>query len=335
MSKSARIFCLVLSVFFLLSLPFLVPSGAMLDSERMSLFEQMDDEYDDSWDEGSLRLIDLLMPKAIAETAFEPLPFDTTAGRTPSANGYTSDGYEDESITLTLETIDLDQVMWRVARVRISHPSQLRTGLAGSPGSSRVALISSMARKYNAVIAINANYMANDPVKTSFEYRMGERVRAKFNRTKDLLIIDENADFHLFVKSDKSDVKKFTDEGHQIINAFTFGPALVKDGAMLELDAKYGYNPHGKEPRMAIGQTGPLEYVLVLAEGRTGDSEGVTQRELAEFMFSLGCIQAFNLDGGNSATMVFNGGYYQYKTSSNERAQSDMIYFATLVGESE
>ena len=335
MSKSTRIFCLVLSVFFILSLPFLVPSGAMLDSERMSLFEQMDDEYDDSWDEGSLRLIDLLMPKASAEAAFEPLPFDTTAGRTPSANGYTSDGYEDESITLTLETIDLDQVMWRVARVRISHPSQLRTGLAGSPGSSRVALISSMARKYNAVIAINANYMANDPVKTSFEYRMGERVRAKFNRTKDLLIIDENADFHLFVKSDKSDVKKFTDEGHQIINAFTFGPALVKDGAMLELDAKYGYNPHGKEPRMAIGQTGPLEYVLVLAEGRTGDSEGVTQRELAEFMFSLGCIQAFNLDGGNSATMVFNGGYYQYKTSSNERAQSDMIYFATLVGESE
>ena len=335
MSKSARIFCLVLSVFFLLSLPFLVPSGAMLDSERMSLFEQMDDEYDDSWDEGSLRLIDLLMPKASAEAAFEPLPFDTTAGRTPSANGYTSDGYEDESITLTLETIDLDQVMWRVARVRISHPSQLRTGLAGSPGSSRVALISSMARKYNAVIAINANYMANDPVKTSFEYRMGERVRAKFNRTKDLLIIDENADFHLFVKSDKSDVKKFTDEGHQIINAFTFGPALVKDGAMLELDAKYGYNPHGKEPRMAIGQTGPLEYVLVLAEGRTGDSEGVTQRELAEFMFSLGCLQAFNLDGGNSATMVFNGSYYQYKTSSNERAQSDMIYFATLVGESE
>lgn len=335
MSKSTRIFCLVLSVFFILSLPFLVPSGAMLDSERMSLFEQMDDEYDDSWYEGSLRLIDLLMPKASAEAAFEPLPFDTTAGRTPSANGYTSDGYEDESITLTLETIDLDQVMWRVARVRISHPSQLRTGLAGSPGSSRVALISSMARKYNAVIAINANYMANDPVKTSFEYRMVERVRAKFNRTKDLLIIDENADFHLFVKSDKSDVKKFTDEGHQIINAFTFGPALVKDGAMLELDAKYGYNPHGKEPRMAIGQTGPLEYVLVLAEGRTGDSEGVTQRELAEFMFSLGCLQAFNLDGGNSATMVFNGSYYQYKTSSNERAQSDMIYFATLVGESE
>lgn len=335
MSKSARILCLVLSIAFVLSLPFLVPSGAMLDSERMSLFEQMDDEYDDSWDEGALRLIDLLIPRASAEAAYDPLPIDFSEGRTPSADGYTPDGYEDESISLKLETMDIDQVMWRVARVRISHPSQMRTGLAGSPGSSRVALISSMARKFNAVIAINANYMANDPVKTSFEYRMGERVRAKFNRTKDLLIIDENADFHLFVKSAKSEVKNFTDAGHQIINAFTFGPALVKDGAILELDANYGYNPHGKEPRMAIGQTGPLEYVLVLAEGRTGDSEGVTQWELAEFMLGLGCQQAFNLDGGNSATMVFNGGYYQFKTSSNERAQSDMIYFATLVGESE
>ena len=83
---------------------------------------------------------------------------------------------------------------------------------------------------------------------------------------------------------------------------------------------------------MAIGQTGPLSYVLVLAEGRNKDSEGVTHQELADFMFDLGCIEAFNLDGGNTATMVFNGGYYQTgRSSTNERAQSDCIYFATAV----
>jgi len=105
----------------------------------------------------------------------------------------------------------------------------------------------------------------------------------------------------------------------------------VKDGALLTLDGKYGYNPHGDEPRMAIGQIGPLSYVLVLAEGRSKDSKGVSHEELANFMFDLGCMQAFNLDGGNSATMVFNGGYYQNKSRDNERAQSDMIYFASAV----
>ena len=120
------------------------------------------------------------------------------------------------------------------------------------------------------------------------------------------------------------------DAGHDIVNAFTFGPALVKDDILLELDDSYGYNPHGKEPRMAIGQTGPLQYVLVLAEGRNKDAQGVTHQEIATFMYQIGCKQAFNFDGGNSATMVFNETYYQEKTVSNERAQSDMLYFATL-----
>ncbi len=334
MTKLVRFLFLLLSLIFILSLPFLIPSGAMLDSERMNLFEQMDDDFED-WDDSSLRLIDLLIPGARAEQSIKPLPIDFSGGRKPLFDSFSPEGYEDDSIRLLLETFDVDHVVWRVARVRISHPSQLRTGLAGAPGSNRVALISNMAKKNNAIIAINANYLSNDPVKTSFEYRMGERIRAKLNRTKDLLIIDENADFHLFVKSVKEEVKAFTDTGHMIVNAFTFGPALVKDGVLLELDPKYGYNPHGKEPRMAIGQTGPLEYVLVLAEGRTGDSEGVTQQELAEYMLELGCLQAFNLDGGNSATMVFNDNFYQRKSFSNERAQSDMIYFATLAGESE
>ena len=121
-------------------------------------------------------------------------------------------------------------------------------------------------------------------------------------------------------------------DGHRIINAFTFGPALVIDEELQTIPQKYGYNPHGREPRMAIGQMDKLSYVLVLAEGRTEDSQGVTQQELADFMFGLGCSQAFNFDGGNSATMVFNGGYFQDKSRENERAQSDMLYFATLVG---
>lgn len=322
---------MALTLILALALPFLVPSGALLDSRREQLMEEMWQEEDAGPDAGGL--LDFLLPGASAEAQkpVTPLPEDFSPGYPLLPGGFSDTGYRDDSIEVTLETVEQDGVIYRVAKVFIAHPSQLRTAVAGKPGSSRVAFISSMAEKNNAAIAINANYMANDPVKTSFEYRMGEKIRAKYNRTKDLLIIDENADFNLFVRSDKKEVEDFLAKGHRIVNAFTFGPALVKDGALLELDGKYGYNPHGDEPRMAIGQIAPLSYVMVLAEGRSQDSKGVSHEELAGFMFDLNCMQAFNLDGGNSATMVFHGGYYQNKSRDNERAQSDMIYFASAI----
>ena len=322
MTRLTRMLCIVLAAAIVLLIPFVMPSGAMLYEEKLRLDEEMPTES--GW-------LDWLLPNAHAEAAIAPLPMDFSPGKQANPSLFTEQGYQDASITLRLETQDVDGVRWRVAYVDIKDPSQLRTAIAGNPGSSRVAMISSMAENNNAIIAINANYMSNDPVKTSYEYRMGEKIRAKYNKIKDLLITDENGDLHVIVKSNAEEVQAFLDQGHTIINAFTFGPALIKDNALLELDSNYQYNPHGKEPRMAIGQMGPLSYVLVHAEGRTAASEGVTQIELADFMYNLGCSQAFNFDGGNSATMVYNGGFYQDRSGGNERAQSDMLYFATLV----
>lgn len=326
MNNKTRILCIALAAFFVLTLPFFLSSGALLDDERNRILDEMPSE--------GAGLLDLLIPRAMAETAPQapaPLPMDFSPGYKPNPAAFSDSGYQDASITLTLETQTQEGVVWRIAYVTISDPSQLRTATAGKPGSTRVALISSMAEKFNAVIAINANYMANDPEKTSFEYRMGEKVRARYNKVKDLLITDENGDFHIFVQSAKEEVQAFLNAGHTIINAFTFGPALIKDSVLLNLDPNYSYNPHGREPRMAIGQLDKLSYVIVLAEGRTQASQGVTHIELADFMYALGCRQAFNFDGGNSATFIFNGGYYQDKSLSNERAQSDMLYFATLI----
>ena len=318
MKKSTRILLYTLTALMLLSLSFLIPSGSMLS------------DYQDQWMEWTWELEGLL-PTAYAEGA--SLPIDFTPGMTPNPDAYTEDGYQDESITVQLETVEDEGVVWRIARVNIADASQLRTGIAGSKvTSSKPAMVSSMAQKYNAVIAFSGDYYTNDPAKTSFEYRMGQKIRNKANKKKDILIIDENGDFHTFIKSDPDKMAAFNSSEHTIVNAFTFGPALVSEGNLLTCDTGYGYDPNGKAPRMAIGQMGPLSYVLVLAEGRNKDSEGVTHQELADFMFDLGCIEAYNLDGGNTATMVINGSYYQTgRSSTNERAQSDCIYFATTV----
>ena len=115
-----------------------------------------------------------------------------------------------------------------------------------------------------------------------------------------------------------------------MVNAFTFGPALVKDGELLELDSGYGYNPGGREPRVAIGQMGPLEYVMVVIEVKSRDGKsGFSQHKLAEFMYELGCKQAFNLDGGNSAIMVFGDQVIKGQPGGDERQLYDIIYFAS------
>ena len=289
--------------------------------------------------DGNGGFLRLLLPAACAEeiqaeteTAYS-LPVDFTAGYAPNEELFTEGGYEDDSIRVQMETREEDGVVWRIAWVEVASPTQLRTGIAGSKvTSSTNKLVPDMAQEYNAVVAMNGDWYTKDPKKTTFEYRMGEKIRNKTNRKKDILIIDENGDFHTFIKSQGVlDFEK--DTGRRIINAFTFGPALVQGGQVLKMDKEYGYNPNGKEPRSAIGQMDSLSYVLVIAEGR-GESAGVTHQQLADFMGALGCREAFNLDGGGTAVMVFHGEVYN-RLGGDPRSQSDIIYFATAVSPEE
>ena len=162
---------------------------------------------------------------------------------------------------------------------------------------------------------------------------MTQKIRSKRNKTKDILIIDDQGDFHLYIQSAgiEDAPSEMKNAGLKLVNAFTFGPALVKDGELMEIDENYGYNPHGREPRAAIGQLGKLSYVLVIvqADDRSGKS-GLSQEKLAEYMHGLGCIQAFNLDGGNSAEMVFGKRIIKGMAGGDDRTLSDMIYFATM-----
>ena len=149
---------------------------------------------------------------------------------------------------------------------------------------------------------------------------------------KDILIIDENADFHLFTSEDKqSEIDAFLAEGHMIINAFSFGPSLVKDGEMCTVRDDYYFDGKARLSRMAIGQVGPLSYVFVRCIGKKLDSRGCNHQQMAEFMSTLGIQSAYNLDGGMSSVMIMNGRYIDDNTHETERAQSDIIYVVSAV----
>lgn len=341
MKMPVRVFLVLLCAAIIAMMPFAISSPNMLNDIKMELMNDGEDEIDFG------RLIfnsamaeDELEEETLDEGEFAShpewaLPLDFTPGCEPKAEQYTENGYEDESIRVKTEHQEMDDgTKIHIAYVQIADPSQLRTGVVNPEklGSSKTASVSALAKKYNAVIAINGDNYVDKPEKTTFEYRMTNKIRSKTNRTKDILVIDDQGDFHLFPKS--QGIKEFPNElkkmDRKLVNAFTFGPALVIDGELMEIDENYGYNPHGREPRAAIGQMGPMSYVLVVVEAKDrSGSSGFSQTKLGEFMHELGCKQAFNLDGGNSAEMVFGDQVIKGMAGGDERGLSDIIYFAS------
>lgn len=351
LSKASLTLLIMLLFVMILSLPFLLPSGAITrQANRAYLDAAMQAQEDDVEENGpesdlsedfisGARLRDTLRPAAVLASAgisdilpvndISALPIDNSPGRAPIEANFTETSYRDDTIIVEMEQLRKFDSDVFVAHVKIATASQLRTAYAGSRiDSDRTNQPSRIARNYNAIVAVNGDYYPR--TMAGYIVRQGEIYRQKTSKNMDLLLIDEWGDFHILRyghDNQKEGIKAFKAE-HELINGFFFGPALVMDGEVLEIPKHYQFDPFSPNPRAAIGQTGPLTYVIVTVNGRTDASTGVTLAQLAGIMGELGCTQAYNLDGGNSATLVFHGDVYNDKPQS-ERDVTDIIYFAS------
>ena len=82
-----------------------------------------------------------------------------------------------------------------------------------------------------------------------------------------------------------------------------------------------------REPRTAIGQLGPLHYLILVVDGRQDASQGMLFSELQDTFVSYGVISAYNLDGGGSSTLYYNGEVINSPCVEGERKVSDIIFF--------
>ena len=109
-----------------------------------------------------------------------------------------------------------------------------------------------------------------------------------------------------------------------------FGPRLIENGIVNVDDNSEVARAMASNPRTAIGIVDELHYLFVVSDGRTSESDGLSLSQLAEFMQRLGAQTAYNLDGGGSSTMVFNGSLINNPTTSGrsikERSVSDIVY---------
>ena len=109
--------------------------------------------------------------------------------------------------------------------------------------------------------------------------------------------------------------------------AWTFGPALL-DGSGNVPESFHSTEYLNKvNPRAAIGYVAPGHYKFVVVDGRQdGYSAGVTMSQLAQLMKEEGCLTAYNLDGGKSAAMYYNGAAVSKPIGGVGRTISDIIY---------
>ena len=287
----------------------------------------------------------LLSSPALADEA--ALPWDLKVhGNAPRPNGRISDTeYQDDTIHVTVHSASRkpksseSSITCRWAIIEIAHPSQLRTTISmENYNDPTQASAIDMATKANAIVACNSDFIKYT-YNIGYVVRQGVLYRNKADGLRDVLIIDDHGDFEVVQKATEADMDAKTQEmeaqGRQIINAFSFGPLLVKDGEVQELSANSFESDRVEcflpTQRMAIAQLDTLKYAIISIDGGVVNGSGMNGmnlKELANYIVSLfpECKIAYNLDGGASTRLVFLGKKINVGPS---RKISDMIYFAS------
>ncbi len=281
-------------------------------------------------------------PSVAEEKGLDPskvTPIELTAlkGYVAAEESYVSEReYKDPTLSIVIEKDRyLDTDIW-IARVQIAHPSQIRTILADRYNRSGTARVDVMAKRAKAVLTINGDYYSY--VQTGLVIRQGNLYRNRPSGKSDMLIIDDQGDFHtILTASDESVAAALTEfggpaeDGGKIVNCFTFGPALVLDGKLAHEEfIRVDNAENTRAQHMVIAQVGPLSYLCVTTEGpESKNSQGLILQELAEYLLKYDCLVAYNLDGGSSSSMVFHSMKINSLDTHKVRAVSDAIYFST------
>ncbi|MBR3735002.1 MAG: phosphodiester glycosidase family protein [Lachnospiraceae bacterium] len=264
--------------------------------------------------------------EAITETAGEASPevvTEVTAERSPEAANEAVSATKGNGIELSISRY-CDTTVY-VADVWIESPEMLMTAFAEDTyGRNIKAPVSDIAEQKDALFAINGDfYGARD---RGYVIRNGEIYRTAGAGNEDLVIYKDGS-FGI-IQEDEISAEELLQNG--AMHVFSFGPALLENGEITVSAGTEVGRAMASNPRTAIGMIEPLHYVMVVSDGRTRESEGLSLQELAYFMQGLGVQTAYNLDGGGSSTMVYEGEVVNKPTTGgnriHERSVSDIVY---------
>lgn len=235
----------------------------------------------------------------------------------------TDDAYRSKDICIEFQTVSTKvqgyAVTYYVADVYIQDIDSFRTENAQT--SNNKERLEAMSERVGAIFSVSGDYWMFK--KKGLVIRNGELYRDRLNPDQDVCVVYRDGTMKTYLASEVN-----LDEiiNNYPLHAWSFGPRLLQDGQPM---TEFNCNDYVSDwhPRCAIGYYEPGHYCFVLVDGRqAGYSYGLPMTELSKLMYNLGCTEAYNLDGGMTAMMWYNGSLVSIPCGGG-RQNCDMLYF--------
>ena len=254
--------------------------------------------------------------------------YEEVASEAPENAESTETSYSDENIQISISTVRYNDTDVYIADVKVSSAAYLKTALANDTfGRNVTQKTSGIASAHNAILAVNGDYYGANSQGYVIKNGVIYRDTARRSTAYDDLVIYRDGSFGIINESEVT-AQELLDNG--VVNLFAFGPALIQNGRIAISQNDEVGRAMANNPRTAIGIIDELHYVFVVSDGRTNESQGLSLYELAQVLQQYGCQTAYNLDGGGSSTMYFNGQVVNHPTTNgnriSERSVSDIVY---------
>ena len=236
-------------------------------------------------------------------------------GEQPISDNYS---YKSENISITITEQRVENTNVYVADIYVASVRNLRRGLSHDAYGKQAQNMGTIAYNNNAILAMTGDY--SHLFSKGLVVVNGQVIRKSANSARDNYLIHPDGTATAY-KRKQMDANAVIQQ--PLWQSFLFGPSLLKeDGSPYDkFDSKIGV----ANPRSVIGYFGPGHYCFVLVDGRQKDNRGLAMVPLSKFMSQLGCKSAYNLDGGQSAMLWFQGTVINTPYKGG-RALTDIVY---------
>ncbi len=220
-------------------------------------------------------------------------------------HSYTSPTVAIDIQTFTKESKGKTTLTYYIADIYVADISCFRTAMAGDTyGVGFHESVLDMTTRNGGILGINGDFYGYQ--KNGLVIRNGELYRCD-ETDSEICVLFYDGTMEIF--GPDYDIQELIAKG--AYQAWTFGPALLDADGHAVTEVNVGGYLQKNHPRTAVGYIEPGHYCFAVFDGRqSGYSNGIKFTEMAYIMESFGCTAAYNLDGGKTSAMVFNGSVY-------------------------